>query len=348
MNADKKHQKQSHRSVRIRPALDRFPPLFVGSLIVLAVAGAVVANLLAPLLSFTFPRPDGSHVAAWADLRNPTSIAYEQSLLILPLVAYALVVVFGGFMILRGRATGPLAEKLAHWKFPATILLGYAGFILTLTGMRWLGFYIVHLMQDGQSLTHLHVVPYLNLVFGALLLAGSIRSIFLNHQRTVIGRPHHKWAFRIIGTAMAGLLLMPLLPFAWAAYTGVTIPLGEFNLALTTTQASMWDFGAGHSLAITRLMVWVTMGVSTLAVMMSYADERWGLPARLHWTLWADRVNILFILLGVAATIRFYEQLPHVASDIRFGVNPFLVLAFITLAALWWIQGRQPRRMPRL
>lgn len=320
----------------------------VGILVVSVAAFTLASNFNLPWLAFTVPQPDGESVAMRSDLRDADAVPYEQRLLTWPpaaatgMAAIGVAVVIGSYL---PRLGGPQSRFALAW---AT---GFVGFILALTGTRWLGFYIARLVDTGPTLVHLHAAPYVNLGVGTVLVAAAVAVIVRLGARDPDTWTTGKWPAASVAVAALGLLTLPLLPFAFTPVFGDVV-FATDALTLATIGHERPDDGLGPPSAIgwARLTLWGCLYAS----MLSALAIRFRRPS---WPPWADRLrhsihlNAAFAVSGGIFTVWFYRTLPDIFPETRLGYNYVLPLALLCLMVLWirqlWVLNARSARPPK-
>lgn len=307
---------------------------FRGAGLVIIAALGLVANFALPWLAFPEGLPDGSTVRFRADLREAGAVSYEQSLLTWPVAALGLIGVTGlaltsGAFWMRGR------NALAAGLGPTAWVLAYAGFLLALTGTRWLGFYGARLADDEATSVHLHVVPYLNLCLGLLAAAVGIRILVrcLESSAAAAG-PAASGA-----VAALSLVALPLVPFGRAMISDSTFYLDEFTIAVigSTPQEG---HRAAQALAAARWALWCTFYAGALGSISTTLGRGRRVAPRWRWLQHATRVNIIFVGAGAFLTIQFYSLVALLHPGTELLPNVFLPLGFLSLGSMWIAEVR--------
>lgn len=321
--------------------------LAIGGALAAVAVTAILLNFMLPWLALSFPGPDGSKVAMRDDLRDPDAVPYEQALLTWPLTAYATIAALGVLLVASAFLPPELARRALALHVPGLWLLALAGFLLALTGTRWLGFFWTHLAQPGPAFSRLHAVPYVNLGNGVVLLAGAVALLLRRADSGLSTRGPDRWAAWSAAAAGAGLLLAPLLPYAKARSSGYTFLLDEFALAALAAQGSRWDLQAPQALAWARGMAWAALAASLLTLLALHAARYRTLPKALRWTVSLQSSIILLVAAGAFFVTLFYSRLSQLRGDPSAAFNPFLPAALVVLGALVGLQWRAARRRPR-
>lgn len=305
--------------------------LATGVFLVLLAAGVLAANLGLPILAFTVA---GAEVASgWGDLREPGGLAYEQRLLVWPLAACVLVAVAGSLLAVRAYLQPRQGGWVRSVETPLPWLLAYSGFLLALTGTRWLGFFLARRSEADVELVRLHTVPYLNLTVGFLVLVGAGWSLARQARH---GRGPRRWAAWSAAAASSGLLLLPLLPFGhWSFGGGGVVRLDEFTLAALAAQGST----APEALGWARLMAWGALYTS-VAACLAWQVPPGAAPRLTAWLCRLGAVNILFVVAGGMFLVRFHAHLPDLRRGVVAEPNLFLHATLLALGVLWWFQVR--------
>lgn len=304
----------------------------LGSAATLLAAGTAVVNLTLPILTFT--APGGPVHSDWSDLRDPGGLAYEQRLLVLPLVACAGAAVGALFLAwsVRGGGRNLLLVALPIWS------LALAGLLLALTGTRWLGFVLARGVEAGPPLVRAHVVPYVDLAVGLLFLAAAAWGL----TRLRGGLGPGRWTAASVAAAGLGLLLLPTLPFAyWEFGGGVRVALDEFTLAAVGAQGSPGRLAAPQALEWVRVALWAALGTAVASAVASQTGPLRSPSPRSRWLHWLLHSDLLFLLAAAVLAGRFYERLPHLRPNVSLGPNPFLPVVLAAMGLLWWIRFRR-------
>jgi hypothetical protein len=179
----------------------RIGPREAGLAAVGCALAVAAANLLLPW--YAVPTGQGLHLVFRGDLVAQGGIFYEQELLWLPLGA-AFVGLLAGLAVAFLHGPTGRSPAAPRWLLAT---LAAAGTTLLLCGARWLGFYAARLLDPGPTLVHLHVVPYLDLLGGALLVAAAA-------LLWGVPEPGQRRSLLAAGVAAAALVALPALPLA--------------------------------------------------------------------------------------------------------------------------------------
>lgn len=306
-----------------------------GLLLTLLAVLVVLSTHLLPWLSFTFPQPGTDGLAKWSDLRDPGAAAYEQRLLLWPLVASGLAAAAGIYLV---AGTYLLPKTIdPHWTAPAAWATGFSGFLLTLTGTRWLGFYFARRADDAQTMVHLHWAPYLNLVLGLFLLGAAVGWLS-RHLRNA--NPGHRWTALTAATAATGLLLVPLLPLGEVDIYGNRFLLDEFTIAVLGEDQAPMAMDAPAALGAVRITLWISLSIAAGACVMESLKRMTWFPRSLHWTTKANAIQVAAIAAGAAFYIRFVQRLPQLRPEADLTFNPVLPVTLVVLLVLGWVYVR--------
>ena len=231
--------------------------------------------------------------------------------------------------------------------------LAAGGLLVALTGTRWLGFYLARLADSGPPFFHLHVVPYVHVVFGvALLLIGwrGLRSLSLPSRFGAAA----VWRFAGRNVALASgcaLLLLPLFPFAVVVgHDASRFHVDELTLAGLEAAPDAPHTQAAGELRWARGMVWTTLIVAVAVWTAGVLGSRW---LERDWIKPGFLALAPFMGLASAFTVAFYLELPGLAQQpqatiarVGSGVNwvlplwEILVAAFLGVAAWRLIRRR--------
>lgn len=313
----------------------------VGFLLIACAMVGIAANFRLPWLSIAGGN-NSTRLLFWGDIRGPQALAYEQRLLLWPLAAYLVLALVGVVTLIR---TLPAAQSPKVWAVltPASVWsVAFSGFLLTLTGTRWLGFQTARLLDSGPATARLQAAPYLNLGFGIIFLgvaAWRIARSSLPNARADAGRVPRLWA---AAAPCLALLLLPVIPYAkLTLWGGVDIWVDEFTIAVLASQDGAEGGGAPEALGSARLMLWGALYVSAFSCLVAEADA--ALQGRKPWARLrhAVAVNFLVISAGFGFTALFYERLPDLQGFVFAVPNPMLPLAFaaVTAASVWYLKA---------
>lgn len=329
---------------RLRPPTRHTTPAIAAFLLVATSALVVWINFRLAWLRFANPQPGTSGLAYYDDLRNPNAVAYEQALLILPWVAAAAISALAVLIIIRCIGNERFDEAERKFRLPALWLLGTAGFTIALTGTRWLGFYLARRADTGPALLHLHVVPYVNLAFGLLILVLAASVVVHDLRATVWPSRVHRWALLAAATSAFALLTLPLIPFAHIPYPGgVHFHMDEYTLVVMGARKDAWDLTASRTLALARILLWVGFAASSAAAIASHARATGIIPQHWAWVQHLMIANGALAVAGAILTARFIERLLALRDGTTLEWNPVLPLAFLTLGALTVLYARAAR-----
>lgn len=280
---------------------------------------------------------------------------YDERLIHWPAASYIVLIVAG--LGLLGADLMPGMWRGVHGVSHGLLLAVFAffGFLLALTGKRWLGQYIVYLMRDptfsfpaGGEMTvvyALNAVPYVNLVLGLGVLAGAVyffKTDLESLSRTFgVASVFRSNAVRLAAFTTAacagGLLLMPLLPMMTTDGSGSLDYLGEATFALLAQRPDLAGSDLdkmGGSLGLVRIMVWIMLYLSIVLFGFSVGA---GLVPRSSGSRNMVHVYALgavpIVLAGVFL-VRFYV-LADGFEELSIFTNPFLPLTVLALVAVY-------------
>lgn len=313
-------------------------------LLVATCALVVWINFRLAWLRYAIPQPGTTGRGYYSNLRNPHAVDYEQALLVLPWAATAVISALALLIIVRciGGERFDAAER--RFRLLVLWLLGTAGFTIALTGTRWLGFYLARRADTGAPLVHLHVVPYVNLAFGILILALATGAVVHDLRATVWPSRVHRWAPLAAATSAFALLTLPLIPFARVPYPGdYHFHIDEFTLAVMGAREDGWGLTASRTLALMRILMWVAFAASSAAAIAGHARVTGVLPRSYDWVHRVMIANGAIAAVGAILTARFIERLLALREGTTLGWNPVLPLTFLTLGALTVLYARAAR-----
>lgn len=319
-----------------------------GVAVSLAVFG--VFNCLAfPWLFYPANGNQSSSSLGFFDLLDLDGVAYEQRLLIGPLVAYGAVMLVGVYRLVQGRAAGPPRSPAA-----LGIVLVAAGFVLVLAASRWVGLYVARLLDAGPATLHPHAAIVLNIAEGIAFLALGWRTLRAASTGTGPAKPA-RLHLELSTLAIAGgtLVLVPLLPLAMMRTTEAqAFYYDEFTLAVLQAAADSRTYASAHHLSVVRSLFWAVLLVSILLLAL---EIRWGRGRTvrgLAFRQWGV-LALLPLALGTAVyLLLFYRDLGRLGASAF--PNPFPVagtglLLWVSGGAAWRRIARgRPGRPPRL
>lgn len=334
---------------------------------VLAIVG-LVANFVLPWATIDFskesifarqtsaaPRPCAEPVPCDRDglltIFDGQAYVYFQRLVEWPVYAYGLVLLVAALVLVLELVPRILRSPPKKWdaalpplRLVLFTILGYAGFLLALTGSRWLGVEraaapLVPRLDDTEPYIDLGPVPYLNLGAGLLLLALAtwrlrhvLKIMLARPDKGVLGPAVHRFPTVTLAVAVVGLLLLPLLPYANLPLpSGGKIYFGEGEMDFLRHIPSAAEAKtAANDLSLARGMLWIALYASALTHAATLL-ERGGYLRRPRLTVGAiHSITLASALVGVLATVRFYVDLPKV-PEAEPETNPFLPLTYLAL-----------------
>lgn len=280
---------------------------------------------------------------------------YDERLIEWPVVSCTVLIVAG--LVLLGADLMPGLRRGVHRVSHGLLLSAFAffGFLLALTGTRWLGQYFAYLMgdstfsfPDGGEMTvvyALNAVPYVNLVLGLGVLAGAVyffKPDLESLSRTFgVASVFRSNAVRLAAFTTAacagGLLLMPLLPMVTTHGSSFSDYLGEATFALLAQSPDVEGSDLdkmGGSLALVRIMAWIMLYLSIVLFWFSVGA---GLVPRQSGS--RDWVHVYAfgavpIVLAGVFLVRFYV-LADGFEGLSIFANPFLPLTVLAMAAVY-------------
>ncbi len=283
------------------------------------------------------------------------SFTYQERLVNWPLVSFIVLTIAG--LGLLGTDMTPGISRGVHLIGHGFLLwvVAFFGFLLALTGTRWLGLYITHLLgdptftfPDGTQFTFvfaLHAVPYINLVVGLGVLAGAI--YFLKPTLAAVFRlfavepssGSHALRLAALSTIVCagGLLLMPLLPFASGETVTISDYLSEASFAAFAQDADMEEddlAGAGSMVGLFRGMVWVLLYLSMAVFWVSAGQRLLRRPEDGRALVHVYALGVVPLALAVVFLIRFYVAVDDF-DGLSIFANPFLPLSVVALVAVY-------------
>lgn len=289
-----------------------------------------------------------------ADLLGDASAKYGERLVTWPL-AFFIVMVGAGLALLATDLIAGLRSGI-HRLLQGLLLsvVAFSGFIVALTGTRWLGQYIVHLMGDttfdfpGGQITvifGLHAVPYINLVVGLGVVAGAVfflkpalEGLFQVHRGGPVFRSKPvRVAALTAAVSAGGLLLMPLLPFASGDMTLFREYVGESTFAVLAQLPEALDgeyAGIGSSLGLVRVMAWIMLYCSIAMFWVAVGVRLWDGPQKVGQVLHVYALGGVPVVLAVVFLVRYYVALGE-AEALSVFVNPFLLLLVAGLVGVY-------------
>ncbi len=349
-----------------RPAGLTTAGIFGGAVVLLAVLGLILNLTLPWVVESGFAGFEGGQEVETkdrGDIKDDYEQAgsagfdldYEHRLLDWPLAAFIVSMVAG--LVLVAIDFIPGLWRGAHRAVQSLLLLtlGFFGFLLALTGTRWLGQYFSHLFSDSQQTFHLHAVPYLNFVLGAVILVGAgvllarpLRDLMsARKQEGLFGTSAVQFSGIAVIMAVAALLLMPLLPLGAeeevSAGETVTQYIGEDVMALYGELADAFgdDFDTGgrgdvaSALGTMRAMIWIVLYGALGVFLVACADRSLGGNTVTSLLMQGFALAIVPIVFGVVFTILYYVRFGGVEDMSVVWWNPFPILAMIGLLAVY-------------
>lgn len=246
---------------------------------------------------------------------------YEQGTLLVPPVALAgLMVGALAVCIVRFIALARLAPAI---ELASGAVVALSGFMLSLTGTRWLGFYVARLWDPGPPILHLALVPYLNLFAGLMGLALGLRLLWpmLREAPLATGLA--------AGIAAGGALLTPILPHA-------TVPLeggGLFHLdelTLETERAALARPGSAILALLPQARTTVFFLLAYLSVVL-VANHR-----RPEWTPTLMLPVGVVGMAGLLLWVKFVYQIDVVYPDADAFPHPVHPAVHLGVVACWF------------
>lgn len=314
------------------PAL-RDPATVRGLLLVFLGLAALAAHLALPVLWVPGSQGIPGRLAYREDLVQPTAVPYERHLMAWPVAAAVAVAVLGAAALaltLRPQWGGGHAPAVRDALLAGC---GAGGFVLALTGARWLGFYTARLLDSGPTIVHLHVAPYASLAAGLAAVGGCLQALWPT-VRAALRLP----AGLALAACLAGLLLVPLLPVATTDAAGGRFHYDEVSLETlfghppSVATVEEWTWG--------RLLLDATAGVAAAAL-------AWGL-LRLPGSRWAPLAVALPLGGATAFAVRFYLGVGGIPVQATPWPNPLPLVLLALWAAVGLAAWRalSPRRRP--
>lgn len=266
---------------------------------------------------------------------------YANSMLDWPILAYILGIIIGAMLVVAELVPNLVVVQRAI----RALLLAGAGvssFLLSLAGLRFIGTYLISLMNAGETDAHAHIVPYFHIAAGMAFLIWSIvllRGVISNLIDNGAGRGWLRGATRpaaiMLFVVSITLMVLPLLPHASTGSGDERQYLGEMELSIFAEFGGS-IFGdndlskAGEHFQTARAMLWITFWAS-LGAFMFLTVERivrppalWGGLAQLNILLIVPIVvGLIFAILG---TVKLFG-----IDEVNAGFNYFHFLASIGL-----------------
>lgn len=338
-------------------------------LLVLAVLGLVL-NLVLPWLAIT-AQGDGEGQTldrgeAKALFGGDDGPGYFKSLLWWPLLAFGFLMGIGLGLFVIDLVPMWLGVKRSL-QAGLGVLGAYFGFLVALTGFRWLGFYINTIWDSGPTPLHLHVVPYLNLVIGLVALGGcafvalaGLSFIRAGPDRGRLGAPARRTIGFTIAVVAVSLMLFPMLPFGSEKLDGAseTDWMGEAGLAGRAEFGNDDQAKPGKDLGFVRMMLWIAGYASIAAFGLALVERTGSLP-----TLWGALTTVVYglgstvaVIVGTIFTILLYVHIPGMGGDggglglgldysLAFNYFPILTMLGLIAMAVMFAVNVIPRLM---
>jgi hypothetical protein len=341
------------RPARTRPIRKRglsTVGLFGTFLAVLAITGIIV-NVSLPWIRSTPSNAVGEPVATHLGegllgraALDPERAAnpYFDRLVGWPMLCFAAWIAMGlalaGLDELNGLA-------LSTHRVLQTLLLSlvtFVGFILTLTGTRWVGLYVNAVLDDGPSPIHLHVVPYANLAMGLLvlpiayqLLARRWGFLKVEFSQGHFGLDEITAPLHGLVVCGAALLLMPLLPFGSVATGAGTWYVGEALLSASVRYGSHMGIDvAAEYYGWARGLLWLVFYVCAASAGLGLWERAALRPILLAGLVFTFGILGLPILIGFVFALIFEAQFLG-GSGLRLSINVMPPIAYTALALLY-------------
>ncbi len=327
----------SHKTVRTKK---RTPAGTFGAAVLFVAIVALTLNFTLPWVVIQFD-PSVPGVGALPDETLGRSdlggsSAYADRLLGWPLATFIVTIIAGTCLAGIDHLDG--LYKGTHRAVQSLLLLviAFFGFLLTLTGTRWLGAQTTSLLSgDGSTTVILHANPYLNLGVGILLLAGALyhvrrplQQLFIHDRLGLYGERTMRATGLMVAACAGCLLLMPLLPFV--ASNTQSAYLGEWDLAAITGRGGDLLENADRALGWVRAMTWVVLYLFLAAFLKAAARRaRGGRQETPFWTR-LPGLAVVPLLIMIVFTVLFYTRL-GATENVSMFPNPFLPLGVLAL-----------------
>lgn len=336
----------------------RTPAGTFGAAVVLIAVAVLVLNFTLPWAVIQYDEgvtgPDGSQSETLmrGDLSGESD--YGDRLVGWPFAAF-IVAIIAGTGLFGIDHLGGLYQS-THRGLQGLLLAGIAffGFLLTLTGTRWLGLQTAGMMrEDGLSALVLHVVPYLNLIVGCALLLGALRHLrdpleqmFAHDSDGLIADPGMRTTGLMVAVAASSLLLISLLPLSLFNNQGLYFTEGAL-IDVADRGGDLFN-GADRAFTWVRAMTWVVLYVFLAGLLVATAHRALGGGKATRALMWLPVVAIVPLVLMVVFTVLFYTRHAS-ATNVDLFLNPFFplsVLAMILAYVYWVIRGFMPMTRP--
>jgi len=298
----------------------------------------LILYLTAPLLTFQLEEGDVIHSETFnrSDLADSEGFGSQTWLPIVALVGMMVVgAAYAVFEMFGSRHT-----HRSLFRSITDLCSTYTSFLFTFTALRWLGFHIAWVSGPEGFGYRLHVVPYLNLIGGLLIL--TVSSILLAMSLKKYSWIEAKfvpaaalklsWITTLI-TAGA-LLVMPLFPFA-------SIELGFVEGEKLYIDSII--LGAGEGSATTRFkvaagMLWAGLHISLAASVFAVIDRSPANSSLIGKLVHVYLLQSITLVLGIIFTVLLYISLVdgeamETGLDPSLSSNWIMPLAYVALAA---------------
>ena len=291
---------------------------------------------------------DRKEIKTVMDASDPPG--YFKSLLSWPILSFIFLMILAIGLIVLDLVPNLLGvQRLVQCI--VLLFVAYFGFLLALTGFRGLGRYLLELWSSGKATYHLHVVPYLNLVLGVVivgaavwLLRGTLRFFLDQPSRGLLSPAAFRMPILTALTVVGTLVLLPLLPMVVEKDEGADTKNyhGEGFLEASKEGGGEAVQKPGKDLGWVRLMLWITLFLSIPAAAFAILERSGRLPL-----LWGTLTQIFLvavvpIIISVVYTILLYVHLPKMGGEAGLGLtkfslsfNWFAPLAVLALGWLW-------------
>lgn len=309
------------------PSLRGTFPANLGFLLAFGALVAIAGNLFLPWYAISFTMGAQTHLEVFDRAYVVGSGGYLVHLGTWSLVAWVAVLLAGlvAYFTERRDVSQPRRDLLMGG---VLFIVAFSGFILALTGTRWLGIQIVELMNTDPSRTFfLHAAAYLNLLGGVALIAGG--SVFLARLLreymdlgVLVADPRLRAPALVAVVAAGGLLLMPLLPFI--VVNGVY--MGERAMAFQWVPLGVME--PAQTLGSSRVMVWAVLVLALVSLVAGLLDRRLRAGRIITSFRHAVLLSVIPIVLLGVYTVSFYTGI----EGGSYFFNPFYPLTGILLA----------------